>query len=208
VVRKTEFGVFVELEPDVDGLIHLSRLPPGTSLDDPALAVGETVHGWVRETEIKRKRISLSLRQIPDYDPWDGAAKRYADGPVIEGIVESTAPFGAFVTLEPGLTGLLPTSEMQVPRGANPARIFAPGQKISVQVVGVDPRRKRISLAREGSKVEGSRADLQNFMKQQKSAEGMSAMAAAFAKMKGKGAEEIEAEVEAEVEAEERTKVR
>ena len=161
MVRKTEFGIFVELEPDVDGLIHLSRLPPGLSIDDPSLAIGETTHGWVRETDTKRKRIALSLRQIPDHDPWEGAAKRYADGPVIEGIVESTAPFGAFITLEPGLTGLLPTSEMKVPRGANPARIFAPGQKISVQVVGVDPRRKRISLASEGSKVEGSRADLQ-----------------------------------------------
>jgi small subunit ribosomal protein S1 len=112
IARKTEFGLFVELEPDVDGLVHVSRLPPGVAVDDPSLAVGETLHGWVREVDTKRRRIALSLREVPDHDPWEGAAKRYADGTVIQGTVESTAPFGVFITLEPGLTGLLPTSEM------------------------------------------------------------------------------------------------
>jgi small subunit ribosomal protein S1 len=185
IARKTDFGLFVELEADVDGLVHVSRLPPGVAIDDPSLAVGESIAGWVREVDTKRRRIALSLREVPDHDPWEGAAKRYADGTVIQGTVESTAPFGVFITLEPGLTGLLPTSEMQVPRGANPNRVFAPGQKVGVQVVGVDPRRKRISLAREGSKVEGSRSDYQSYLKQQKAqASGMGALAAALSKLK------------------------
>jgi ribosomal protein S1 len=73
-----------------------------------------------------------------------------------------------------------------VPRGANPNRVFAPGQKVGVQVVGVDPRRKRISLAREGSRVEGSRSDYQSYVKQQQKAQasGMGALAAALSKLK------------------------
>jgi small subunit ribosomal protein S1 len=188
VVRKADFGVFVELEPEGDGLIHLSRLPPGMTMEDPALEPGQEVKGWVFELDPRRQRISLSLREIPSQDPWAGVAERYPEGRELEGTVESTTPFGAFITLEPGLTGLLPTSEMQVPRGTNPARLFSPGQKVKVQVVTVDSRRKRISLAREGAQIEGSRSDYQRYLKdQQKDRAGMTALAAAFAKIREEG---------------------
>jgi ribosomal protein S1 len=113
-------------------------------------------------------------------------AERYPEGTMVEGTVESTSPFGAFINLEPGLTGLLPTAEMGVPRGANPARLYSPGQKVMVQVVTVDTRRKRVSLAREGTKIEGSRNDYQTYMKRQQKEgrEGMTSIAAAFAKLK------------------------
>lgn len=186
IVRKTEFGLFVELEPDVDGLVHLSRLPHGASIEDPSLAVGEPVAGWVQEVDTRRQRVSLSLREVITTDPWKGIDERLPEGAVVEGTVESTAPFGVFINLAPGLTGLLPSSEMGAPRGTNPARLYPSGHKIKVLVASIDKRRKRISLAREGSQVEGSKADYQAYKKkaQETSRSSMSAMAAAFEKLR------------------------
>jgi small subunit ribosomal protein S1 len=186
-LRRTEFGLFVELEPEVEGLLHVSQLPPGKTLDDPAYQPGQPIEGWVREIEPKRQRISLSLREVPTDDPWKEIAKRFPEGEMVEGIVESVAPFGVFVALAPGVTGLLPNSQTGLPRGTNAARAFAPGQSAKVQVVSVDAKRKRISLGREGTHVEASRNDLQDFKRQEREREKEkpTAMAAAFARLRG-----------------------
>jgi small subunit ribosomal protein S1 len=186
VLRKTDFGLFVELEPEVEGLLHVSQLPPGKSADDPSLAPGEPVEGWIREVDAKRQRLSLSLREVPKDDPWREIGKSFPEGEVVEGTVESIAPFGVFVTLAAGVTGLLPNSQTGLPRGTNAARAFKPGQSVRVQVLQVDARRKRISLGREGSHVEGSKSDLQAYRKQQRELEQgtKTAMAAAFARLR------------------------
>ena len=92
---------------------------------------------------------------------------------------------GAFIELEPGLGGLLPTSEMGLPREAIPARAYPKGKEVRVQVVGIDPKRRRISLAPEGSQIEGTRGDYQSFLKAQRSDSdtGLGAMAAALSKL-------------------------
>ncbi len=147
VARKTDFGVFVELLPGVDGLIHVSQLPPGMKLNDESLAPGAPVRGWVREVDLDRRRLSLTLREVATSDPWLDAGQRYAADIAVEGIVERTANFGVFVQLEPGLTALIPGSETDVPKGADLAAIFLPGSRISATVLSVDPQRKRISLS-------------------------------------------------------------
>jgi small subunit ribosomal protein S1 len=186
-LRRTEFGLFVEIEPEVEGLLHVSQLPPGKSLDDPAYQPGQPIEGWVREIEPKRQRISLSLREVPTDDPWKEIAKRFPEGEMVEGTVESIAPFGVFIALAPGVTGLLPNSQTGLPRGTSAARSFAPGQSARVQVVSVDAKRKRISLGREGTHVEASRNDLQDFKRQEREREKETptAMAAAFARLRG-----------------------
>ncbi len=147
VARKTDFGVFVELLPGVDGLIHVSQLPPGMKLDDESLAPGVPVRGWVRELDPERRRISLTLREVATSDPWLDAAERYGPETAVEGIVERSANFGVFVQLEPGLTALIPASETDLPKGADLAATFAPGSRVSATVLTVDPQRKRISLS-------------------------------------------------------------
>jgi len=184
VVRKTDFGAFIELLPGLDGMVHVSQLPPGMDLEDPALETGKEVSGWVIRVEPKRERISLSLKEVPTEDPWKKARERYPEGAVVEGQVEDVAPFGVFIQLEPGLTGLLPNSEMSLPRGQDRSKHYPPGKKVKIQVGSVDPQRKRISLAPEGSKLEGSRSDYKEYLQQQKKkTTGMTAMAAAFAKL-------------------------
>lgn len=195
VVRKTDFGIFVELEPGFDGMIHVSQLPPGMTLEANTLDVGNEIEGWVLRTEPGRERISLSLREVPEEDPWKTIHERYPEGEVVEGEVEDVTNFGVFILLEPGLTGLLPNSYLNLPRGQDASRFFPAGKKVQVQVESVDAQRKRISLAQEGQRLEGGRADYKEYVKKQKKREpaGMTAMEAAFAKLRDQGQDQQEA---------------
>ena len=168
IARKTEFGLFVELLPGVDGLIHVSQLPPGMKLDDETLAIGAPVRGWVRECDPERRRLSLTLREVATSDPWVDAATRYGIGTIAEGTVERTANFGVFVQLEPGLTGLIPASETDVPKGGDLAARFAPGSRIATTVLSVDPERKRISLSVKKAKEGKAAKDFHRWAEERK----------------------------------------
>ncbi len=184
VMRKSEFGWFVELAPGVEGLLHPSQLPPGIKESDPSLAAGATLEGWVRELDLARKRVSLALREQPTGNPWQEAGKKYPEGEVVTGKIEKLAPFGVFIELEPGLSGLLPTSEMGLPRGASVGKAYPIGREVKLKVAEVDPRRKRISLTRVEKTLEGSKADLKTFLQQNRKAGGMGALASAFERLK------------------------
>jgi len=152
VARKAEFGLFVELLPGVDGLIHVSQLPPGMTADSPELAAGSHVTGWVRECDVERRRLSLTLRELAIGDPWAEAANRFPVGTLVDGLVEHVANFGVFVQLEPGLVALIPNSESDQPRGADMNAAFPPGSKVQATVLSVEPERKRISLSLKKAK--------------------------------------------------------
>src|SRR5437867_2081344 len=88
IVRSTDFGLFVEHEPGVDGLVHYSQLPFGVKQGDPSIAIGTFVTGWVREVDPSKKRLSLSLREVAATDPWENVAQRYAIGKVVEATID------------------------------------------------------------------------------------------------------------------------
>ena len=163
VARQAEFGLFIEVEPGVDGLVHVSQLPPGLTIKDPSLAVGQSVQGWVREVDGTGKRLSLTLREGGTSNPWDSIKTRLPEGSVVTGEVENVAIFGVFVRLEPGLTGLIPNSETGLPRDTPATKTFAPGQKVEVKIIGVDVARKRISLSVTGAKDEADRGELRKY---------------------------------------------
>ena len=180
IVRSTDFGLFVEIEPGVDGLVHYSQLPFGVKQGDPSIVIGTSVTGWVREVDPSKKRLSLSLREIAVSDPWESAQQKYPVGKVIEGVVDHGAAPGIFVQIEPGLTGLIPSSEISVAPGADPSRAYEAGEKVVVRVMSVDPQRKRISLSVEAAKAAAEREEYVKFMDDRDAAEGESAMALAF----------------------------
>jgi small subunit ribosomal protein S1 len=163
VVRHADFGLFVEVEPGVDGLVHVSQLLPGVGPKDPSVAVGQIVRGWVREVDTAARRLSLSLREVCTTDPWDGIASRFAEGTVVTGEVENVAPFGVFVNLAPGLTGLIPNSETGLAHGAPVSKSFAPAQKVDVKIIGLDTAKKRISLSVAGARAEADRGELKKY---------------------------------------------
>ena len=147
IVRKADFGVFVQLEPGIDGLLHVSQLPPGLEKNAPELEVGEAIRGWVREVDLENRRIGLTMRQVPDRDPWERIEMRYQEGQTLEATVENGTDFGVFVELEPGLSGLIPISEMGIEKGDDPRTAFAPGEKLTLKLMVLDPNRRRISLS-------------------------------------------------------------
>lgn len=181
IVRSTEFGYFVEVEPGVDGLVHVSQLPHGVKPGDPDVAIGTTVEGWVRDVDPSKKRLSLSLRAVAVSDPWETATQRYSIGRVVEGTVDHGGGPGIFVELEPGLTGLIPNSEISVPAGADPTQAHQPGEKLVVRIMSIDPSRKRISLSHEAAKAAAEREEYTKFMDERNDeSAGESAMALAF----------------------------
>jgi len=147
IVRRTSFGLFVELEPGLDGLLHIRQLTPGLELDAPELQVGEPVKGWISDLDIEHQRIGLTLREMPDRDPWERIEMRYQEGQMVEGIVENSAPFGVFVELEPGVSALIPNSELEMEGNGKNKPSFEPGSKISAAVISVNEERRRISLS-------------------------------------------------------------
>ncbi len=185
VVSLTDFGAFVELGGGLEGLVHVSKISH-QRIESPSevLTVGDKVNVKVLKVEKGGKRISLSMREF-EPNPWKEDYKRFPAGSVVEGKVQKAASFGAFIELEPGLTGLLPTSAMSLPRDSSPARAYPPGRSVKVQIVSVDPRRQRMALALEGSSVEGSQRDYQEYARSQKKEadQGFNALASAFRKM-------------------------
>lgn len=163
VARHAEFGLFIEIEPGIDGLVHVSQLPPGIDLKDPSVAAGQEVSGWVREIDEEHRRLSLSLREASATDPWDGLAEKMPEGSVVSGQVENVAPFGVFVRLEIGLTGLIPNSETGLPHGTPATKTFSPGQKVEVKVIGLDAQRRRISLSATGALAEAERGEIRRY---------------------------------------------
>jgi small subunit ribosomal protein S1 len=187
IVRSTDFGYFVEVEPGLDGLVHVSQLPLGVKAGDAAVAIGSSVSGWVREVDPSKKRLSLSLRAVAMSDPWEDANQRYAIGKVVEGTVDHSAAPGVFVELEPGLTGLIPHSEIGAPHGVDPSEVHHAGERLLVRIMSVDPLRKRISLSHEAAKAAADREEYAKMQDERNEDSGESAMAIAFRRaMEGK----------------------
>ena len=187
ILRQTDFGLFIEVEPGLEGLVHTSRLGFGQTLEHEDLQVGNEISGWVHEVESRRRRLSLSLREVVGGNPWQGVNDRYPVGDVFKGRVERLASFGVFIELEPGLTGLLPFAVLGGVVG-NPRRQYHAGKEVAVRILSVDRQKKRISLGTEASKAEGNQQDYREYKKKAQRSEssggGLNAMAAAFAKLK------------------------
>ncbi len=149
VTSLREFGAFVDIG-GVDGLIPIGELAWGqTERVEDVLERGQKVEVMIKSLDWERDRISLSLRETTP-SPWDQAAERYAVGSLHQGKVARLAPYGAFITLEPGLDGLVHISKLGAGRKINhPREVLEVGQDLTVQVEGVDMAQKRISLAPE-----------------------------------------------------------
>ncbi len=186
VVRKTDFGAFVELVPGLDGLLHVSQLPPGTELDAPELAVGQTVTGWIRDLDLDNQRIGLTMRRLPDHDPWERVEMRYQEGQVVEGTVENGADFGVFVELEPGLSALIPVSELGLSKDQEPKDAFTPGDSVTAKVLSVDEGRQRISLSVRAWKRDQERQEYAGHMEKRSEEPTMTGFGAQLAAALGK----------------------
>jgi small subunit ribosomal protein S1 len=148
VVSLTNYGAFVELEPGVEGLVHVSEMSWTRRVRHPSkiVNVGDTVEVQVLDVNKATKRISLGMKQV-EADPWDSIDDRYKPGMRVQGKVRNLTDFGAFVELEPGVDGLLHISDMSWTRNiGHPSELLKKGQPIETQILNVDRDNKRISL--------------------------------------------------------------
>jgi small subunit ribosomal protein S1 len=149
VTRVLEFGAFVELEPGIEGLIHVSEMSWGKKLRSASTLVkpGEIVDAVILGVNTGERRISLGLKQALG-DPWAEVAQRFAAGSVIEGPVVSITKFGAFVQLSEGVEGMIHISEMSADKRINhPQEVLKVGQTVRAQVLAVDTEKRQLRLS-------------------------------------------------------------
>src|SRR5881296_3343545 len=144
----TDFGAFIELEPGVDGLLHISDMSWTRNVGHPSevLKKGQDIETQILNIDRDNKRISLGLKQIQP-DPWSTVAQRYPMGSRVTGKVVRLTDFGAFVELEPGVDGLLHVSQMAHRPIATPGEVVNVGDELTLLVIRVDPNERRIGLS-------------------------------------------------------------
>jgi small subunit ribosomal protein S1 len=148
VTRILDFGAFVELEPGIEGLIHISEMSWGKKVRTPGDVVkpGDTVEAVILGVSPAERRISLGLKQALG-DPWADAAQKFAVGSAIEGPVTSLTKFGAFVQVSEGIEGIIHISDMSAEKRLNhPQEVLKVGQTIKAQVLEIDVEKRRLKL--------------------------------------------------------------
>ena len=145
----TNYGAFVEIEPGIDGLLHVSDISWTEKIAHPneKYKKGDVVECIVLEIDLEKQRISLGMKQMQE-DPWKiNIPELYKPGMVVDGVVTKITNFGVFVELEEGLEGLLHISELADKKVENPQDIVKPGEKVNVKILRVDLEDRKIGLS-------------------------------------------------------------
>ncbi len=148
VASITDYGAFVEIEPGVEGLIHISEMSWTKHVRHPSkiLAVGDEVEAVVLSVNEEERKISLGLKQTME-NPWNSIEERYPIGSSVDGKVRNLTNFGAFVEIEDGIDGLIHISDMSwTKRISHPSEIVQKNQPVRVVVLSIDRENHRISL--------------------------------------------------------------
>jgi small subunit ribosomal protein S1 len=148
VVSLTDYGAFVELEPGVEGLIHVSEMSWTKKVRHPSkiVSVGDIVESEVLDIDIDKKRISLSMKHV-EPNPWDIIGEKYPEGTIIEGKIKNITDFGIFIGIDEGIDGLVHISDISwTKRIKHPSEIFKKGQEVQAKVLKIDKENERFSL--------------------------------------------------------------
>ncbi|HHT9152612.1 MAG TPA: 30S ribosomal protein S1 [Candidatus Hypogeohydataceae bacterium YC40] len=145
----TSYGVFVEIEEGIDGLLHISDISWSKKVTHPSevFKKGETIEAVVLSVDKEKKRLALGTKQLLE-DPWEkGVAAKYNVGDIVKGRVTKLTNFGAFVELEAGVEGLLHISELADKKVADPKDIVSEGQELEVKIIKLDVVQRKLGLS-------------------------------------------------------------
>ena len=148
VVSITNYGAFIELEPGIEGLVHISEMSWTRNVRHPSkiVSIGEAIDAVVLKVDPSEEKISLGMKQTEE-DPWMTLPQRYPVGMRLTGKVRNLTSFGAFVEIEDGIDGLIHISDMSWTRRVqHPSEVVKKGDTVDVVVLNIDPENKRISL--------------------------------------------------------------
>jgi small subunit ribosomal protein S1 len=164
--RATEFGVFVELLPGVDGLLHVSEIPRHRHGElREAVAAGAEIAVMIVGVDTAKRRVALALAPEGAEVGDQMVASTVAVGAVLTGTVDRVEPFGVLVRLGPGQTGLVPNAELGTARGTDHRRMFPEGSEMKVLVLAIEEGGRRIRLSREKALAHEEQAETQAYVK-------------------------------------------
>ena len=148
VVSLTNYGIFVELEKGIEGLIHISEISWIRKIRHPSqvVSLGDEIEGMVLSVDSAKRRISLGIKQL-EPNPWSVVKDKYPVGTIIEGTIKNITDFGLFVGLDEGIDGLIHISDLSwVKKIKHPGEMYKKGQKINAIVLNIDEKNERFSL--------------------------------------------------------------
>ncbi len=161
VTRCTGFGAFVEIAPGIEGLVHLSEMSYTKRVNraEEVVKRGDIVPIVIKEIDPEKRRIALSMKDA-EGDPWVDVPERFREGQRLEGVVEKREKFGYFISLAPGITGLLPVSKIKSASKPSQYEKLQEGAKVDVVIEEIHLEERKVTLAPGDSMEEG---DWQNF---------------------------------------------
>jgi small subunit ribosomal protein S1 len=145
----TDFGIFVELEPGIEGLLHVSEIYWTETKESlkKQFSVGEEIETRVLAVDPEKQKLSLSLKRL-QANPWEDLQSKYPAGSRVKGTITHLTPFGAFVKLAEGVEGLLHVSDISWTRKVrHPKDVFKPGEEVEAVVLEINPQNEKISLS-------------------------------------------------------------
>jgi len=167
IEKLVDYGAFVNLGPGITGLLHVSEMS-WDRVENPKelFKIGEIIQVKVLKIDREKKKISLSHKStLPE--PWDVVHEKYKPGDIVDGIVTRTASFGIFVKLDNYFEGLAHISELTDQRISHAKEVFEPGNKVSVLILDVDRKRKRIRLSVKKASERQTEHEVKSFLKHQ-----------------------------------------
>jgi small subunit ribosomal protein S1 len=148
VVNLTDYGVFIEMEPGVEGLVHITEMFWTREIKHPSkvLSMGETVNVMVLDVNPELKRISLGLKQTTE-NPWEALKQKYPEGSIVKGVIRNITNFGFFVGIEEGIDGLVHVSDISWKQNIkHPSELYKKGQEVEAMVLNIDVANEKFSL--------------------------------------------------------------
>jgi len=149
VVSITDYGAFIEIEPGIEGLVHVSEMTWSKRVKHPSklLSVGQEVEAQVLEVDSNNRRISLGIKQI-EPNPWETLQERYGIGTRVRGRVRNLTDFGAFIEIEDGIDGLVHVSDISwTKRIKHPSEALKKNQEVEAVITAIDVENRRLSLS-------------------------------------------------------------
>ncbi|MFW5489568.1 MAG: 30S ribosomal protein S1 [Desulfovibrio sp.] len=148
VTNLVDYGAFVELEPGVEGLVHISEMSWTRKLRHPSqmVSAGEDVEVIILGVDQDKKRISLGMKQVKP-NPWDVVAEKYPEGTILEGAIKNITEFGLFIGIEDGIDGLIHVSDISwTKKVRHPGEMFKVGDMVQAKVLTVDKENEKFTL--------------------------------------------------------------
>ena len=165
----TDFGVFVEVEDGIDGLVHISDLHWTKKVKHPSelYKKGDEVDAVVLGVDVENERVSLGIKQAVT-DPWLTLSQRHPVGSRVQGKVTSVTDFGVFVEVEEGIEGLIHISQLSTERVEKPSTLFQVGKVVEAEVIHIDPREHKMGLSIKALRRSEERAEMDAYLRRER----------------------------------------